>query len=276
MSNILKRDKQESIIRCLVDGNSIRATERITDTHRDTITRLMVRVGEGCAKLMDDELRDLVCERVQVDEIWGFIGKKQRHIRYDDDANRLGDIWTWVAIDSDTKLIPSYRVGKRDRDSALDFMDDLARRVTNRVQISSDALALYLEAVQWGFGQNVDWGTVVKSYEAEPIGPGRYSPPHVTSITKKVVIGNIEPEDLSTSYIERQNLTMRMCMRRLTRLTNGFSKKLENHRAATALHFAHYNFCRKHLTIKTTPAVAAGVMYQPWTVADLLDAAISN
>lgn len=154
-------------------------------------------------------------------------------------------------------------------------MDDLGKRITNRVQISSDALVLYLEAVQWGFVQNVDYGTVVKSYEAEPIGPGRYSPPHVTGTKKTVVLGDMKAKDLSTSYIERQNLTMRMCMRRLTRLTNGFSKKLENHKAATALHFAHYNFCRVHRTIKETPAMAAGVTFTPWTVNDLLDAVIA-
>ncbi len=274
MANILKRDKQEAIIKCLVDGNSIRATERITDVHRDTIMRLMVRVGQGCEQLLDEEMRGLTCERLQVDELWGYICKKQRHVRHDDNPARVGDVWTFVAIDSDTKLIPAYRVGKRDRDTAMDFMDDLGKRVTNCVQISSDALMLYVEAVQWGFGMNVDYGTVVKSYEAEPIGPGRYSPPKVTSIRKTAILGNPNPEHLSTSYIERQNLTMRMCMRRLTRLTNGFSKKLENHKAATALHFAHYNFCRVHRTIKETPAMAAGIMYQPWTVADLLDAAL--
>lgn len=274
MANILQRDKQETIIKCLVDGSSIRAVERITDVHRDTIMRLMVRVGEGCAKLLDEEMRGLDCKRIEVDELWGFIGKKQRHVTEQDDKSRVGDVWTWVAIDSDSKLIPVYRVGKRDRDTALDFMDDLGKRMTNRLQISSDALGLYVEAVQWGFGENVDYATIVKTYEAEPIGPGRYSPPKVISTKKSVLLGEPVKSLISTSFVERQNLTMRMCMRRLTRLTNGFSKKIENHKAATALHFANYNFCRVHRSIKETPAMAAGITYRPWSMADLMDAVL--
>lgn len=274
MANVLKRDKQEAIIRCLVDGNSIRATERITGVHRDTIMRLMVRVGNGCAKVMDHELRSLTCERVQVDEIWGFIYKKQRHVGREDDITRVGDVWTWVAIDADTKLIPSYLVGKRTSEAAKAFVDDLAGRLDNKCQLSSDGLRMYVEAVFWAFAGDVDYGQVVKSYEAEPIGPGRYSPPKVVSVERTAVFGKPNMEKVSTSHVERQNLTMRMCMRRLTRLTNGFSKKLENHVAATALHFAYYNFCRVHRSIKQTPAMAAGVMFQPWTVGDLLDAAL--
>ncbi len=243
MANILKREKQETIIKCLVDGSSIRATERITEVHRDTIMRLMVRVGEGCAKVLDEEMRGLTCQRLEVDELWGFIGKKQRHDTGEDDIKRVGDVWTFVAIDADTKLIPAHLVGKRDRGCTLQFMEDLGMRVTNRPQISSDAMGLYLEAVQFGFGQDVDYGTIVKSYEAEPIGSGRYSAPKVTGTKKAVHIGDPNEAFISTSYVERSNLTMRMCMGRLTRLTNGFSKKLENHKAATALHFAHYNFC---------------------------------
>ncbi|MBI1757479.1 MAG: IS1 family transposase [Fimbriimonas ginsengisoli] len=274
MANVLRREKQEAIIRCLVDGSSIRATERMTETHRDTIMRLMVRVGDGCARLLDEEMRNLSCQRIECDELWGFIGKKQRHVREDDDRTRVGDIWTWVALDSDTKLVPAFRVGKRDLPLAREFLADLAGRLTNRVQLSTDAMWAYLDAVQWGFGGKVDWATVVKTYEAEPIGPGRYSPPKVIATTKMAMMGDPDEAHISTSFVERQNLTMRMSMRRLTRLTNGFSKKLENHKAATALHFAHYNFCRVHRTLKTTPAVAAGVMYQPWTVADLLDASV--
>jgi IS1 family transposase len=276
MANSLKREKQEAIIKCLVDGNSIRSTERILGVHRDTIMRFMVRVGNGCAQLMNDELRGLLCERIQCDEIWGFIGKKQRHVLGTDDINRVGDVWTWVAIDPDTKLIPAFKVGKRDLMTAQDFMSDLASRLENRVQLSTDALPMYLEAAWWAFNGNVDYAKIVKTYEAEPIGPGRYSPPKVTSTKKTVLLGKPDTDHISTSHIERQNLTMRLCMRRLTRLTNGFSKKLENHKAATALHFAHYNLCRIHRTIKTTPAVAAGVMYEPWTVSDLLEVALSN
>ena len=274
MANVLKRDKQELVIKCLVDGSSIRATERITGIHRDTIMRLMVKVGNGCAKIMDQEFRNLTCERIQVDEIWGFISKKQRHVTEEDDKARVGDVWTWVAIDADTKLIPSYHVGKRTSEAAKAFTADLAGRLDNKCQLSSDGLALYVEAVFWAFAGDVDYGQVVKSYEAEPIGPGRYSPPKVTSVERKAIFGKPAMSKVSTSHVERQNLTMRMCMRRLTRLTNGFSKKIENHVAATALHFAYYNFCRVHTTLKQTPAMAAGVMFQPWTVSDLLDAAL--
>jgi IS1 family transposase len=257
-----------------VDGNSIRATERIVDVHRDTIMRLMVRAGEGCARLMDSEMRDLTCERIQVDEIRGFIQKKQRHLQPEDDVTRVGDVWTFVAIDADTKLIPSFKVGKRDGETAMQFIDDLASRLTNRVQLSSDASKAYVEAVENAFGANVDYGQIVKVYEAEPIGPGRYSPPKVVDVERYTIAGKPERSDISTSFVERQNLTMRMSMRRLTRLTNGFSKKLENHRAATALHFAYYNFVRTHRSLRLTPAMAAGVTPRLWSMRDLMDATL--
>lgn len=270
MANVLKAEKQEMVLKCLVDGSSVRATERITNVHRDTILRLMGRMGQGCERLMRREMQGLECERIQVDEIWAYVGKKQRHLTQDDDPRRTGDFWTFVALDPDSKLVSYYRIGKRDRATANAFMQDLASRLQNRVQISSDALAAYVEATDRAFGGQVDYGQVVKSYEAEYVGPGRYSPPKVISATKTPISGRPDSAHISTSLIERQNLTMRMSMRRFTRLTNGFSKKVENLRAAVALHFAHYNYVRIHKTLRVTPAMAAGVTDRLWTMSDLI------
>lgn len=264
--------RRVQIISCLVEGNSIRSTERMTNTHRDTITRLLVEIGDGCAKLLDREIRDLTCEWLQVDEIWSFVGKKQAHLKPGDDRSRLGDQWTFVALDPDTKIVPAYRVGKRTRQNAEAFMDDLSERLANRVQISSDALNSYVDAIERAFGADVDDGQVVKFYDAEPIGPGRYAPPRVVSQKKVVVAGSPDRRHISTSLVERQNLTMRMSMRRFTRLTNAFSKKLENLEAAVALHFAHYNFVRIHKTLRCTPAIAAGVNDRLWSLEELVDA----
>lgn len=271
--NRLSLARRTQIIGALVEGNSIRSTERMTETHRDTIMRLMVEVGTGCAKLMDAEMRNLTCQRIQVDEIWSYVGKKQRNVTPEDNRSQVGDQWTFVAIDPDTKLIPTYRVGKRTKPHAVAFMADLSERLTNRVQISSDALSSYVDAVEQAFGADVDYGQAVKFYEAEPIGPGRYSPPKVVRQERTAVAGAPDPAHISTSIIERQNLTMRMSMRRFTRLTNGFSKKVENHRAAVGLHFAHYNLVRLHKTLRTTPAMAAGVSARLWSLTDLVDAA---
>jgi IS1 family transposase len=239
--NRISLARRTQIIGCLVEGNSIRSTERMTDTHRDTIMRLMVEVGNGCSQLADKQMRDLDCRRIEVDEIWSFVGKKQMHLRSGDDRRRLGDQWTFVAIDPQTKLVPAYRIGKRSRDNAIAFMSDLSERLSNRVQISSDALRSYVDAVERAFGADVDYGQIVKFYDSEPIGPGRYAPPRVTGAARTVIVGAPEQAHISTSMVERQNLTMRMSMRRFTRLTNAFSKKLENLQAAVALHFAHYN-----------------------------------
>ena len=271
MANVLSRDKQEAVISCLVEGSSIRSTERITGVHRDTIMRLGVRVGEGCAKMMQQEMTDLTCKRIQVDEIWGYVGKKQRHVTEEDDTNRVGNVWTFVALDADTKLVPTFAVGRRDLSTATEFMHDLRSRVLGRVQISTDGLAAYIEAIEEAFGANVDYGQVVKSYETDEAGAGRYSPPKVAKVKKCVVQGQPDVKHISTSYVERQNLTMRMQMRRLTRLTNAFSKKPENFRSAVALHFAHYNFVRVHQSLRATPAMEAGVTGHLWKVGDLLD-----
>lgn len=263
--------RQTQIIAGLVEGNSIRSMERMTDTHRDTIMRLAVRVGEGCAKIMDEEMRDLDCRRIQADEIWAYVGKKQRQVTPADDRSRVGDMWTFVAMDADTKVVPAYRVGKRDGANANAFMMDLSERLANRVQISTDGLSAYVDAVERAFGADVDYGQIVKAYEADPIGPGRYSPPRVVSAEKAAIAGAPAPEHISTSFIERQNLTMRMSMRRFTRLTNGFSKKVENLRAAVALHFCHYNFVRTHKTLRVTPAMAAGVSNRLWSLEEVVE-----
>src|SRR5215469_7905564 len=258
------------IINCLVEGNSIRSTERMTGTHRDTISRLLVEVGGGCAKLMDEQMRELPCRRIEVDEIWAYVGKKQRHMTALDDPRRLGDQYTFVALDPETKLVPAYRVGKRDLLTATAFITDLSERLANRVQLSSDALAAYVEATERAFGADVDYGQVVKFYEAEPVGRGRYSPPHVVGAERTVIAGNPDQAHISTSMIERQNLTMRMSMRRFTRLTNAFSKKIENLRAAVAVHFAHYNFVRIHRSLRITPAMAAGVTNRVWAIEEIV------
>jgi IS1 family transposase len=271
--NNLKRDKQVEVLTALVEGNSVRSTERMTGAHRDTTLRLMVRTGEGCARVSDHLMRGLPCRRVQVDELWGYVFKKQRHLQPTDDASRMGDTWVFMALDAESKIIPSYRIGKRDSATACAFMEDLASRLTNRVQISSDALASYVEAIERGFGGGVDYGRIVKSYEVETVGPGRYSPPHVVSVERTRIIGKPDTDHISTSYIERANLSVRMGVRRLTRLTNAASKKLENFEAAMHLWIAYYNLVRVHQSLRVTPAMQAGVVRTLWTVADLFDAA---
>jgi len=268
--NILRREKQEAAIAALVEGASIRSIERMTGIHRDTIMRLGYRVGQGCANLMDSYMRNLKCQNVQVDEIWTFIGKKQRHLKDTDNLEELGDQWVFVALDADSKLIPSYLVGKRTGENAQAFIADLSNRLNNRVQLSSDSMSAYPDAVELAFGAKVDYGQLVKAYEAEPLGPGRYSPPQIIRADRIVISGTPKQSKISTSYVERQNLTMRMQMRRFTRLTNAFSKKLENLKAAVALHFAHYNFVRIHGSLRVTPAMAAGVTDHLWSIPDLL------
>ncbi len=268
--NILRREKQEAAIAALVEGVSIRSVERMTGIHRDTIMRLGYRVGQGCANLMDSYMRNLKCQSVQVDEIWCYVGKKQGHLKETDSFEELGDQWVFVALDADSKLIPAYLVGKRTAGNTQAFIKNLSNRLDSRVQLTSDSLTLYVDAVEAAFGADVDYGQLVKSYEEEPTGVGRYSPPHVVSAERKAMVGNPKFSQISTSYVERQNLTMRMQMRRFTRLTNAFSKKLDNLKAAVALHFAHYNFVRIHSSLRITPAMAAGVTDHLWTISELM------
>ena len=274
--NRLPLARRTQVINCLVEGNSLRSTERMTDTHRDTVMRLLVQVGDGCARLLDEQMRSLPCRRIQVDEIWAYVQKKQRHVTEGDDRSRVGDQWTFIALDPETKLIPVHRIGKRDLPTATAFLTDLAGRLTNRVQLSSDALAAYVDATEQAFGADVDYGQAVKFYEAEPIGPGRYSPPHVVRSERTAITGTPDLAHISTSLVERQNLTMRMSMRRFTRLTNAFSKKVENLRAAVALHFAHYNMVRVHSSLRVTPAMAAGVSNRLWSLEELVERVTSN
>jgi IS1 family transposase len=258
----------------IVDGSEDAAleaaSERMTNTHRDTIMRMMVEVGNGWAALANEQMRDLPCERIEVDEFWSYNGKKQMHLKPSNDRRRLGDQWTFVAIDPETKLVPAYRVGKRSRDNAVAFMTDLSERLTNRVQISSDSLRYYVDAVERAFGADVDYGQIV-NYDAEPIGPGRYAPRRVTGVERTVIAGTPDQMHISTSMVERQNLTMRMSMRRFTRLTDAFSKKLENLQAAVALHFAHYNLVRLHKTLRITQAMAANVTDRVWSLEELVE-----
>ena len=274
MASVLPTEKEVTIIAALAEGSSIRSIERITGVHRDTIMRLGVKVGQGCATLLDAKMRDLPCRRLEFDEIWGFIGKKARHVRPGDDP-QFGDVWTFCAIDAETKLVPSFKVGKRDLATAKVFVGDVASRMRNRVQISSDALRAYVDAIEQTFGTEVDFAQIVKTYEHdESQHPGRkYSAPEFVSVEKRAVTGRPDMDFVSTSYIERLNATTRLHMRRLTRLTLAFSKKLDNFEAAVALHFAYYNLVKRHGTLRCTPAMAAGVERDFWSVGDLVEAA---
>lgn len=275
MANVLPIDKQIQIISALAEGSSMHAISRMTGIHRDTINRLGVRIGQGCAKVLDRKMRGLSCQVLQLDEIWGFIGKKQKHLSESDDPTK-GDVWTFCAIDAETKLVPAFAVGKRTAETANAFVGDLAQRLNNRVQISTDGLKAYVEAIENGFGMDVDYAMIIKSYGAdtgEHHQERRYSAPGIVSTEKVYISGRPNMELVSTSYVERLNATTRQHMRRLTRLTHAFSKKLENFEAAVALHFAYYNFVRRHATLRCTPAMAAGVEKSFWSVGDLVERA---
>lgn len=273
MANVLNTDKQIAVISALAEGSSIRSIERITGINRNTIMNLGVRVGKGCAALMDAKLRNLSCHYLQLDEIWGFIGKKEHRLRVDDDP-QYGDVWTFCAIDAETKLVPAFKCGKRDMATAKAFVGDLASRLATRVQISSDALRAYRDSIEQTFGVDVDFGQIIKTYEHDYSQHPelKYSAPKFVAVEKRSIIGNPNMDLVSTSYIERLNATTRLHMRRLTRLTLAFSKKRENFEAAVALHFAYYNFVRRHNTVRCTPAMEAGIEPSFWSVGDLLEA----
>jgi IS1 family transposase len=272
MANVLNTEKQIAIVAALAEGSSIRAIERMTGAHRDTIMRLGVKVGQGCTALMDEKMRNLPCRRLEMDEIWGFIGKKEKHVKVDD-SPEMGSVWTFCAIDADTKLVPAFRVGDRDAATANAFLQDVASRMAYRVQISTDGLNAYVNAIENAFGADVDYGQIIKSYGPENVeGHRRYSQPEFVSAEKKAIAGQPDFNLISTSYVERLNATTRLHMRRLTRLTLAFSKKRENFTAAVGLHFAYYNFVKRHNTLRCTPAMAAGVTGTTWSVGDLLEA----
>jgi IS1 family transposase len=268
--NKLTTAKRAAILRCLVEGNSIRSTGRITGASKNTIAKLLVDAGKACSAYHDEHVRNVKAERVQCDEIWAFVGCKQKNVKEGADEWR-GDVWTWTAMESSSKLVISWLVGGRDGEYALAFMDDLRDRLANRAQLTTDGHKAYLDAVEEAFGADIDYAQLVKLYgEPAEKGPERkYSPSVCTGAKKQHVMGSPDRKHVSTSHVERQNLTMRMCMRRFTRLTNGFSKKIENHEASVALHFMYYNFCRIHQTLRVTPAMAAGITDRLWDVEDI-------
>ena len=269
--NKLSSADRAKILHLLCEGMSIRAITRTTGAHKVTVSRLLNDAGRALAAYQDAAFVDLRCKRVQVDEIWSFTYAKQKNVATAKAAPEgAGDTWTWTGIDADSKLVMSWMVGGRDGEWAMAFMDDLAKRLANRVQLTSDGHRAYLEAVEGAFGGDVDYAQLVKIYGPTVTAPGRYSPAECKGIRKNRVEGDPDPKHVSTSYVERQNLTMRMHMRRFTRLTNGFSKKVENHANAVALHFAYYNFVRIHKTLRVTPAMAAGVTDKLWDMSDLV------
>ena len=263
--------KRVAVVGALVEGNSIRATARMTDVSKPTILKLLADLGPACTRYQNEHLRNLRCRRIQCDEIWQFCYAKQKNVENAKSAPEgAGDVWTWVAIDADTKLIPAWLIGPRDLGSAYTFMMNLASRLRWRVQLTTDGLTSYLSAVEDAFGADIDYAMLRKTYGADPEAEKRYSPAKIQGCSTDIVAGDPSPKHISTSYIERQNLTMRMSMKRFARLSNGFSKKIENHAHAVALHFMHYNFARIHKTLRTTPAQAAGVTDRLWEIADIV------
>ena len=264
--NKLSTDKRCAVVAALVEGNSIRATARMTDVSKPTILKLIADLGPVCAAYHNDTLRDLGCRRLECDEIWQFVYAKQKNVERAKRAPKAaGDVWTWVAIDADSKLVPTWRIDPRDAITAHAFMTDLADRLKHRVQLTTDGLQAYVEAVEDAFGMYIDYAQLIKVYGADAESGRRYSPVVCQSCVVREVQGEPDPKRISTSYIERQNLTMRMSMRRYT-----FSRKPENHAAATAIHFMHYNFARIHRTVRMSPAMAAGVTETLWTVRDIV------
>jgi IS1 family transposase len=269
--NELNSAKRAQVLFALCEGNSIRAITRMFSVGKNTVARLLLDAGTACARFQDEALRNLSCQRVQVDEIWSFVGAKDKNVPTEKQGELgIGSTWVWTAIDADTKLICTWMVGNRGAEAAHDFMQDLAGRLANRIQLTSDGLSVYVNAVESAFGSEIDYAMLVKLYGETAEAEKRYSPAECVGCKKERIVGNPDKKHVSTSYIERQNLTMRMHMRRFTRLTNGFSKRLENHIAAIALHFMYYNFVKIHGTTKLTPALAAGVTDHLWDVKDIV------
>ena len=270
--NKLNARIRKLVIRCLVEGQSIRATARTADVSKNTVTKLLIDAGKACAAYQDRALRDLPCQRIQVDEIWSFIYANEKNVaRAKSALPEAGDVWTWTAIDAETKLVLSWRVGDRSGMTAIDFMDDLRGRLAGWMQLTGDGHRAYLEAVEGAFEADVDYAQLIELYGEAPEGEKRYSPATCIGARKRRVEGSPDPDHISTSYAERNKLTMRMSIRRFTRLTNAFLKKIENHAHSVALHFMHYNFCRRHKSLDgISPAMAAGVTDRLWDIEDIV------
>lgn len=272
--NQLSTEKRIAVVNALVEGNSLRGTARMTGVARMTIEKLLRDLGAACVAYHNANVRSLKSRRIQCDEIWAFVGAKQKNVPQEK-RGQWGDIWTWTAIDADSKLIVGYHVGNRTANDAYDFMQNVASRLTNRVQLTTDGFKKYLTAVDYAFGTDIDYATLEKFYfHSESVrataAAQRYSPGKIISVKAATITGSPERKHISTSYVERQNLTMRMHMRRFTRLTNGFSKKIEMHAHMVALHFAYYNFCKVHQTLRVTPAMESGLTDHVWEISDLI------
>ena len=267
--NTLSLEKKILILNSLVEGNSIRSTERLTGVTKKAILKLLVKAGEQAKEILDTQLVNIKSNYVQVDEIWTYVGKKQKQLT-ENDSKELGDQYVFVAMDAETKLVPAFRVGKRTMETTHSFIKDLQYRITSRFQLSTDSFKPYFNAVDTVFGTDIDYGQIHKEYREETKGKKRYSPAQIIRVIINPLIGQPSIKHISTSYIERQNLTMRMQMRRFTRLTNAFSKKLRNLESAVALHFYHYNFMRIHSSLRVTPAMQANVTNRLWAWEDLL------
>lgn len=261
--------QKTQVVRALVEGNSIRSTVRMTGVSKNTVIKLLLDLADACAEYHDANVRNLKVRRLQCDEIWQYVGSKAKNTRPEKKAIGWGDVWTWTAIDADTKLCVSYLVGGRDLGWAKEFMHDCAARIRNRVQITTDGHKAYLEPVESAFGADIDYAQLQKIYGAPAENHTRYSPAQCIGCDMKVVSGDPDPKHVSTSFVERQNLSMRMSIRRFTRLTNAFSKKIENHAAAVALWFTYYNFCRVHSTLRVTPAMESGITNHVWSIEEL-------
>ncbi len=267
--NKLSKAKRIAVVSALVEGCSIRSTVRMTGVSKNTISKLLLQLGAACTKYQDETLRNLSCKRIQADEIWSFVGGKDKNLSTEKKEQGLGSVWTWTAIDADSKLIASWMIGSRDAQSAYEFMQDVASRLRGRVQLTTDGHKPYLEAVEAAFGMDIDYAMLQKIYGAEAGSETRYSPAVCLGCKKEEITGSPDPKHVSTSYVERQNLTMRMSMRRFTRLTNAFSKKVENHAAAIALYFMYYNFGRIHKSLRVTPAMEAGITDHVWSLEEI-------
>lgn len=269
--NKLSIERRARILGCLVEGNSLRATARMTDSAKNTVVKLLVDIGKACAEYQNEALRNLSCKRLQCDEIWSFCYAKDKNVPESKKGQfGYGDVWTWTAICADTKLVPSWLVGDRGIETATIFLEDLASRLSHRVQLTTDGHRVYLGAVEGVFGIDIDYAMLVKLYgEITPEGQRKYSPAECIGCKPEIIRGNPDPRHISTSYAERQNLTMRMSMRRFTRLTNAFSKKVENLAHAVSLHFMYYNFARIHRTLRVTPAMEAGISDHVWSLEEI-------